>query len=142
MKLKISSNTGIGKECKILMVHLLSMEIILFSLLFASYCSSVVNYACQEQILSIFSYKDLSVIKTSLFYFSLFTIFIYLYAPPRPTPTKSEGVLCYTLRTFECLSVRPSAFDHSCPLSNFDTVQDNFTKLGTNIKHDQTTCRD
>ena len=60
--------------------------------------------------------------------------------------TKSGGVLCYTLRTFECLSVRPfvrpSAVDHSCPLYNFDTVQDNFTKLGTNVKHDQTTCRD
>ena len=41
-----------------------------------------------------------------------------------------------------CPSVRPSAVDHSCPLYNFDTVQDNFTKLGRNIKHDQTTCRD
>ena len=41
-----------------------------------------------------------------------------------------------------CPSVRPSAVDHSCPLYNFDTVQDNFTKLGTNVKHDQTTCRD
>ena len=40
------------------------------------------------------------------------------------------------------LSVRPSAVDHSCPLHYFDTVRDNFTKLGTNIKHDQTTCRD
>ena len=64
--------------------------------------------------------------------------------------TKSGGVLCYTLRSFECLSirlsvrpsVRPSAVDHSCPLHNFDTVRDNFMKLGTNIKHDQTTCRD
>ena len=60
------------------------------------------------------------------------------YAPPQ----KSGEVLCYTLRTFECLSVRPSAVDHSCPLHNFATVGDNFTKLGTNIKHDQTTCRD
>ena len=41
-----------------------------------------------------------------------------------------------------CPSVHPSAVDHSCPLHNFDTVRDNFTKLGTNIKHDQTTCRD
>ena len=41
-----------------------------------------------------------------------------------------------------CLSVRPSAVHHSCPLHNFVTVGDNFTKLGTNIKHDQTTCRD
>ena len=56
--------------------------------------------------------------------------------------TKSGGVSCYTLRTFECLSVRPSAVYHSCPLHNFDTVRDYFTKLGTNIKHDQTTCRD
>ena len=57
--------------------------------------------------------------------------------------TKSGGILCYTLRSFECLSVglsvRPSAVDHSCPLHNFDPVRDNFTKLGTNIKHDQTT---
>ena len=64
--------------------------------------------------------------------------------------TKSGGVLCYTLRTFECLSVRPSvrlsvrpsAVEHSCPVHNFDTVRDNFTKLGTNVKQDQTTCRD
>ena len=46
--------------------------------------------------------------------------------------------VCPSVRT----SVRPSAVDHSCPLRNFDTVQDNFTKLGRNIKHDQTTCRD
>ena len=26
-------------------------------------------------------------------------------------------------------------------LGNFDTVRDNFTRLGTNINHDQTTCR-
>ena len=56
--------------------------------------------------------------------------------------TKSGGVLCYTLQTFECLSVRPSAVERSCPVHNFDTVRDNFTKLGTNINHDQTTCRD
>ena len=63
---------------------------------------------------------------------------------------KKWRVLCYTLRTFECLSVRlsgrpsvrPSAVDHLCPLHNFRTVRDNFMKLGTNIKHDQTTCRD
>ena len=40
-----------------------------------------------------------------------------------------------------CPSIRPSAVHHSCPLHKFDTVRDNFTKLGTNIKHDQTTCR-
>ena len=39
-------------------------------------------------------------------------------------------------------SVCPSAVDHSCPLHNFDTVRDNFTKLDTNIKHDHTTGRD
>ena len=39
-------------------------------------------------------------------------------------------------------SVRPSAVEHSCPVHNFDTVRDNFTKLGRNVKHDQTTCRD
>ena len=61
-------------------------------------------------------------------------------------PATKMGVLCSTLRTFECLSVRlsvrPSAVEHSCPVHNFDTVRDNFTKLGTNINHDQTTCRD
>ena len=36
--------------------------------------------------------------------------------------TKKGRVLCYTLRTFECLSVRPSAVEHSCPVHNFDTV--------------------
>ena len=44
--------------------------------------------------------------------------------------TKSGGPLCYTLRTFECLSVRlsvrpsvrPSAVEHSCPVHNFDTI--------------------
>ena len=51
-----------------------------------------------------------------------------------------------------CPSVRPSAVEHSCPVHNFDTVRDNFTKLGRNIKHgtklgrnikhDQMTCRD
>ena len=41
-----------------------------------------------------------------------------------------------------CPSVRPSAVEHSCPVHNFETVWDNFTKLGTNVKHDQTTCRD
>ena len=63
-----------------------------------------------------------------------------------PRHKKSGGVLCYTLRTFECLSVRPSvrpsAAHNSCPLHNFDTVRDNFTKLDRNIKHDQSTCRD
>ena len=67
MKLKVSSITGIGNECKILMVHLLSMEIILFSLLFAN----------RSKFFPYSSNKDLSVIKTSLFYFSVFTNFIF-----------------------------------------------------------------
>ena len=44
--------------------------------------------------------------------------------------TKSGRVLCYTLRTFDCPSVRPSihpsirpsAVEHSCQVHNFDTV--------------------
>ena len=67
----------------------------------------------------------------------------FFYAPP-------QKVAGYYVIPSELLSVRlsvrpsvrPSAVDHSCPLYNFDTVQDNFTKLGTNVKHDQTTCRD
>ena len=65
------------------------------------------------------------------------------YAPP-------QKVAGYYVIPFELLSVclsvhpsvRPSAVEHSCPVHNFDTVRDNFTKLGTNINHDQTTCRD
>ena len=53
--------------------------------------------------------------------------------------TKVAG---YYVIPSELLSVRPSVVDHSCPFHNFDTVRDNFTKLGTNIKRDQTTCRD
>ena len=41
-----------------------------------------------------------------------------------------------------CPSIFPSAVEHSCPLHNFDTGRDNFSKLGTNINHDQTMCRD
>ena len=68
---------------------------------------------------------------------------IDFYAPPQKVagyyviPSKLLSV-CPSV----CPSVRPSAVDHSCPLYNFDTVQDNFMKLGTNVKHDQTTCRD
>ena len=61
------------------------------------------------------------------------------YAPP-------QKVAGYNVIPSELLSVRPSvrpsAVEHSCPVHNFDTVRDNFTKLGTNVKHDQTTCRD
>ena len=65
--------------------------------------------------------------------------FHHFYAPP-------QKVARYYVIPSELLSVCPSvglsAVDHSCPLHNFDTVQDNFMKLGTNIKHDQSTCRD
>ena len=84
-----------------------------------------------------------------LWFLYLFTyLFIFLlYAPPQKVagyyviPSELLSVcpsVCPSVRP----SVRPSAVDHSCPLYNFDTVQDNFTKLGTNVKHDQTTCRD
>ena len=64
------------------------------------------------------------------------------FAPPLflPRHKKWRGIMLYP-STF-WVSVRPSAVDHSCPLHSFDTVRDNFTKLGTNIKHDQRTCRD
>ena len=74
-----------------------------------------------------------------------------LYAPPQKVagyyviPPELLSVcpsVCRSVRPPVCPSVRPSAVDHSCPLHNFDTFRDNFTKLGTNIKHDQTTCRD
>ena len=47
----------------------------------------------------------------------------------------------YAIPLSVCPFLPPSAV-HLCPLHNFDTVRDNFTKLGTNIKHDQATCRD
>ena len=40
------------------------------------------------------------------------------------------------------LSVRPLSVNFSCPLHNSDTVQDIFMKLGTNINHHQTMCRE
>ena len=57
-----------------------------------------------------------------------------------PRHKKWRGIMLYPPNF--CPSVRPSAVDHSCPLHNFDTVGNNFTKLGTNIKHDQKMCRD
>ena len=73
------------------------------------------------------------------------------YAPPQKVagyyviPSELLSV-CPSVRPSVCPSVRPSvrpsAVEHSCPVHNFDTVRDNFTKLGTNINHDQTTCRD
>ena len=50
--------------------------------------------------------------------------------------------VCPSVRPSLRPPVRPSAVEHSCPVHHFDTVRDNFTKLGTNVKHDQTTCRD
>ena len=65
--------------------------------------------------------------------------FTDFYAPPQ----KVAGYYVIPSELLSvCPSVRPSAVEHSCPVHNFDTVQDNFTKLGTNVKHDQTTCRD
>ena len=40
-----------------------------------------------------------------------------------------------------CLSVHLSV-NFSCPLRNSDTIQDIFMKLGTNINHSQTKCRE
>ena len=61
-------------------------------------------------------------------------LFGHFYAPPQ----KVAGYYVIPSELLSvCLSVRPSVN----PLHNFDTVRDNFTKLGTNIKHDQTTCR-
>ena len=61
--------------------------------------------------------------------------FLYFYSPP-------QKVAGYYVIPSELLSVCPSVVEHSCPVHNFDTVRNNFTKLGTNINHDQTTCRD
>ena len=65
------------------------------------------------------------------FDFVIFAIFI------RPSKTS---------RIMSCpLSIRPSfrlSVYFSCPLHNSDTVQDIFMKLGTNINHHQTMCRE
>ena len=63
----------------------------------------------------------------------------HFYAPPQ----KVAGYYVIPSELLSvCPSVRPSAVEHLCPVHNFDTVRDNFTKRGTNVKHDQTTCRD
>ena len=39
-----------------------------------------------------------------------------------------------------CTTFQSTSFQfiwHSCSLYNLDTVRDNFTKLGTNVKHDK-----
>ena len=68
----------------------------------------------------------------------------YFFIVFMPRHKKWRGIMLYppNFRVSVRPSVRPSAVEHSCPVHNFDTVQDNFTKLGTNINHDQTTCRD
>ena len=70
----------------------------------------------------------------------LFAFFSHdFYAPPQ----KVAGYYVIPSELLSvCPSVRPSAVEHSCPVHNFDTLRDNFTKLDTNINHDQTTCRD
>ena len=85
---------------------------------------------------------SLGVFKNSIQQYIIF-VYSFFYAPPQKVagyyviPSELLSV-CPSV----CPSVRPSAVDHSCPLHNFDTVQDNFTKLSTNVKHDHTTCRD
>ena len=66
------------------------------------------------------------------------------YSPFMSRHKKWRGIMLYPPNFWVSVrpSVRPSEVEHSCPLHNFDTVRDNFTKLGTNINHDQTTCRD
>ena len=66
-------------------------------------------------------------------------VFDPFYAPPQ----KVAGYYVIPSELLSvCPSVRPSAVEHSCPLHNFDTVRDNYTKHGINIKHDQLACRD
>ena len=48
----------------------------------------------------------------------------------RPTLALGSALVPQTLSCLVCM-------DDSCPLYNFDTVRDNFTKLGRNIKHDR-----
>ena len=77
-----------------------------------------------------------------------FVFYLFWQSVIMPRLKKWQGIMLYppnfwvSVRHAVRPSVRPSAVDHSCRLHNFDTVRDNFTKLGTNIKHDQTTCRD
>ena len=60
---------------------------------------------------------------------------LYYYAPPQKVagyyviPSELLSVC-----PFVCPSVHPSAVEHSCPVHNFDTVRDNFTKLGRKYK--------
>ena len=56
---------------------------------------------------------------------------MYFYAPVE------EGVICLALRPSLCLSI-----NFSCLLHNSDTIQDIFMKLGTNVNHHQTMCRE
>ena len=84
-------------------------------------------------------FRDFQELNPAVYYFCLFIF----YAPPQKVagyyviPSELLSI-CPSV----CPSVRPSAVDHSCPVHNFDTVRDNFTKLGRNVKHNQTTCKD
>ena len=62
-------------------------------------------------------------------------IFEFLYAHRR------QVLLCLALCPSICPSICPSV-NFLCPLRNSDTIEDIFMKLGTNIKHHQTMCRE
>ena len=62
-------------------------------------------------------------------------LFPFLYTRQR------RVVVCRAICPDVRLSVRPTV-NFSCPLHNSDTIQDIFMKLGTNINHYQTMCRE
>ena len=70
---------------------------------------------------------------TPIFIYYYGRISTYFYALPQNV----ARVLCYTLRNFDCPSIR-QRFHHLCPLNNTDTIRDIFTKLHTNVKHYET----
>ena len=82
---------------------------------------------------------------TEIFVEALYIKDIKLYALPNDFYAPPQKVAGYYVIPSDllsvcpsvCPSVRPSAVEHPCPVHNFDTVRDNFTKLGTNVKHDQ-----
>ena len=45
-------------------------------------------------------------------------------------PIMLHAMFCFVIENRNFPSVCPSAVEHSCPLHNFDTIRDNFTKLG------------
>ena len=76
----------------------------------------------------------------SLILLSAFFIAIRLQLAFLCPAIKSGEILFYTVRNFECSSVRQH-FIILCPLHNSETVCDIFTKLHTNVKHHKTMCR-